>query len=561
MTSARHWPVVVVGGGPTGLTTANLLAFYGIPVLMIERNPSTVGEPRAVSIDDETLRTVQTFGAVQDVLSQVVLGYGSDYYSTSGYRFLQVKPTTQDYGYPKRNAFRQPIFEAQLASHLAKQANAEMWFNTELISVVQDEEKVTLRIRRADKSETEVSCSYFVGCDGARSFVRESLGIRLNGSTFRERWLIIDLDRTVDSTQDTKVFCNPDRPCITLPGPNGTRRYEFMLQKDETEGEATAPETVARLLRNYGPDEQSPICRKAVYTFHARVADRWSKSRIFLAGDAAHVSPPFAGQGMNSVIRDANNIAWKLAAVITNQLGPKLLESYEQERRKHAWEMILLAMRMGYVMMPRSRVTAAMMQAAFRALRLCPPARDYFGQMKYKPKPYFRTGFLSRDNAPASASKIIGRLFPQPLVTTPAGSSLLDDVLGPSFALVTTPATPAAIFDDLPGDFGASQHMRRVAIVQPGASVEVPYGVLRAEDSTGSVLSSFGRLSRGFLLLRPDRYVAAFLPADKLEEAVACIERLFAATWTEASGTPSQGGVLPNPELQPVRARDSKAHA
>jgi 3-(3-hydroxy-phenyl)propionate hydroxylase len=95
-----------------------------------------------------------------------------------------------------------------------------------------------------------------------------------------------------------------------------------------------------------------------VYTFHARVADRWSKSRIFLAGDAAHVSPPFAGQGMNSGIRDANNIAWKLAAVITNQLGPKLLETYEQERRKHAWEMILLAMRMGHVMMPRSRVAA-----------------------------------------------------------------------------------------------------------------------------------------------------------------------------------------------------------
>jgi hypothetical protein len=100
-----------------------------------------------------------------------------------------------------------------------------------------------------------------------------------------------------------------------------------------------------------------------------------------------------------------------------------------------------------------------MMQTAFRALRIYPPARDYFGQMKYKPKPYFRTGFLSRDNAPASASKIIGRLFPQPQVTTPAGSSLLDDVLGPSFALLSTPATDAAMFDELPSDFGALQHM------------------------------------------------------------------------------------------------------
>jgi 3-(3-hydroxy-phenyl)propionate hydroxylase len=222
-----------------------------------------------------------------------------------------------------------------------------------------------------------------------------------------------------------------------------------------------------------------------------------------------------------------------LAAVVTRQLDPKLLETYEQERRNHAWQMIMLALRMGRVMMPRSRAAAALMQAAFRGLRFCPPARDYFGQMKYKPKPYFRAGFLSREGLPASATKLIGRLFPQPAVTSPAGPVLLDDVLGPGFALVTLPSTPAATFSQLPSEFGASQHIRRVAIVHPGAPAEVPNRVLRVEVPADSVLSALAQLPRGFLLLRPDRYIAAFLPANQLEQARERIERLFAATSEE----------------------------
>src|SRR5579872_1101968 len=216
----------------------------------------------------------------------------------------------------------------------------------------------------------------------ARSFIREKLGIKLSGSTFRERWLILDLEETRDPTRDTKVFCDPQRPCLSLPGPDRTRRFEFMLHEGEVEPEVTSPEFTRKLLRPHG-EANTPLRRSRVYTFHARMADRWSDGRIFLAGDAAHLSPPFAGQGMNSGIRDAHNLAWKFAAVLRGELGPKLLGTYEPERRPHAWEMIQLAVRMGHVMMPRNALMAFGMSAGFRVLSLFPAIRDYFAEMKY----------------------------------------------------------------------------------------------------------------------------------------------------------------------------------
>src|SRR5450755_3773151 len=154
------WPAVVIGAGPTGLTIANLLARYGVDVLLIERNESTVQEPRAVSIDDESLRTMQAIGVVDTVVSRVVLGYGSDYFSAGGSCFLRVRPTAKEYGYPRRNAFRQPIFEQQLrdyfCSHAVRETRSEAWFNTELIDFRQGMDAVDLVLRRADGSLTEV---------------------------------------------------------------------------------------------------------------------------------------------------------------------------------------------------------------------------------------------------------------------------------------------------------------------------------------------------------------------------------------------------------------------
>jgi 3-(3-hydroxy-phenyl)propionate hydroxylase len=528
----RDWPVIVVGAGPTGLTLASLLVRYGIEVLVIERDDTTVQEPRAVSIDDEALRTMQAAGVINDILPDVVLGYGSHYYSPLGKCFLRVQPATLEYGYPRRSAFRQPLLQARLRDHLTTQAGACLWFNCELVGMDQRDDKILLQVRGANGLVDQVSCSYLAACDGSKSFVRRTLGIDMSGSTFRERWLIIDLEHTNDPTRDTKVFCHPARPAISLPGPHGTRRFEFMLHDHEAEADALDSDNIARWLRLYGNDDTSPLVRKTVYTFHARVAERWSDGRVFLAGDAAHLSPPFAGQGMNSGIRDAHNLAWKLAFVLQGRLGPELLETYAPERRPHAWEMIRLAVRMGYVMMPRNWMAALAMDAGFRLLSFFPAVRDYFAQMKYKPKPKFRQGFLVRSN-----HDLIGRLFPQPVVRTDCGEMLLDEFLGKGFALLALPGTPPESLAQLPNDLLGPLDVRTVLILAPGDSTgAIPTGFDVAIDFDNQISKLLGPQPAGFLLLRPDRYVAAFLAADELARAAAGVEELMAGTWRVEGG-------------------------
>ena len=385
----EHFPVAIVGAGPTGLTLANLLGVYGVACLLIERNADTVHEPRAVSIDDESLRTMQAAGLVEEVMAQTVHGYGSHYYSARGRLFAKVQPTEQPYGFPRRNAFRQPILEAQLHKALSRFPHVATLFDHELMAFEDTGGGVSLRVRKADGHAFDLTCDYLVACDGASSFVRRTLGIGMSGSTFRERWLIVDLEDSPVTSPHTKVYSDPRRPTIALPGPNLTRRYEFMLHDHETDADLLDPAMVRQLLETHEAAPQSRIVRTVVYTFHARLADRWSQGRVILAGDAAHLTPPFAGQGMNSGVRDASNLAWKLAAVVQGQLGPGLLASYEPERRDHAWSMIEFALNIGRVMSPPNALAAFALEYGFLLLSLFPKARDYIAQMKFKPPPRF----------------------------------------------------------------------------------------------------------------------------------------------------------------------------
>lgn len=229
---------------------------------------------------------------------------------------------------------------------------------------------------------------------------------------------------------------------------------------------------------------------------------------------------------MNSGIRDAHNLAWKLAAVVQNRLGPKLLDSYESERRDHVWAMIRLALRMGRIMAPKSRLRGFLTQLGFRALRIYPPASDYVVQMKYKPKPRFAAGFLVNADKDAGAPWV-GQLFPQPEVLASDGRRvLLDDVLGDGFSLLTRSLDAAKAVCGLDGLRAIAP---RCVAVLPENVAPVMYDGMTIVRETGTSLASLP--PDALLLLRPDRYVAAVFQPSTMPSAAGALKTVIAGTW------------------------------
>lgn len=525
--------VLVVGAGPTGLVLAHLLARYGLSVIVAEQNAATVGEARAVSIDDESLRTIQFLGLSEQVGKDIASGYGSEYLGPDRRRFAVVRPSRSEYGWPKRNAFRQPLLERTLAQALAARPNVSLRFKTRYLSHVDDGRQVRVSLQDEGGSR-DIICSYLVGADGGRSAIRKSIGAELSGSSFEERWLIVDIDDTRDPFRETRVFCDPARPCLTLPGPHRTRRYEMRMLAHETVAEMENEAKARELLAQFGPDADAPINRICAYTFHARIADRWNRGRVFIAGDAAHLTPPFAGQGMNTGLRDAANLAWKIAAVINGRLGEKILDTYQGERRDHAWAMIRLAMTMGFVMAPRGHVQAALTRAAFRIASFIPPLRDWLAQMRFKPKPRLKRGFFLTGN-PLS-QKLGGTMFPQPLMEHDGKLLRLDDVLGSGFAILcygAEPAELAAKLGGLPEKLGANL----VGCLPRTLAFAIrPLGVM-LRDQSGEIGALLGE-KPAVIVLRPDRYVAAAFAPEDIAAGVQAVERMIADTF--AAGRPSR---------------------
>ncbi len=511
--------VIVVGAGPVGLTLANFLGQAGIDTIVLDREEGTVAEARAVSIDDESLRTMQAIGLGPEILKDVVPGYGSHYYTGPGGRqFAKVEPTVSDYGYPRRNAFRQPLFEASLLRGLARFPSVKVLFGHTLEGLEQDESGVIAAVKRADGSALAFRANYLAACDGGRSTVRKLLGVQMAGSSFRARWLVLDTEQDKDSYRHSRVYCNARRAVLDIPGPHQTRRFEFLLKDGEDEDAMMAPERVLALLRPFRGEQPTTIVRKIVYTFHARMAEKWRVGRVFLAGDAAHLTPPYAGQGLNSGVRDAHNLGWKLAAACRGRLGDAALDSYEAERRDHAWSLIKLALNLGVVMAPKNRLHALAVVWFFTLAGLIPPLRDYFLQMRFKPKPRFMHGLILPE-AGGEADSLVGRMLPQPMVRSGDGrSQLLDELIGPGFALIAIGAQSEAALAGLADPLWQQLGAERIVIVDVsdgagGADDGANYR--RVTDIAHATMALRPAVRAKIVLLRPDRYVAAVFSASQ----------------------------------------------
>lgn len=500
--------VVVVGAGPVGMTAAALLAARGVQVLVLERNATTSNEPKAISLDDEALRIYQAAGLADRILGVIVPGIGTRYYDATGRPVFQARsPQPYRFGYPFKNPFAQPDLERELHGHLTAHPNARVRMGTEVVDLTQDADGVEARFRRsADGAVELVRASYVLGCDGGRSAVRALLGIGMTGRSHPEAWLVADVLGDHHDERYGMHHADPRRPHVIVPGRGGRCRYEFLLHEGEGEPE-DGPDfsLVRRLLAPFRAIAPNQVERTVIYRFHGLIAERWRMQRVFLLGDAAHMMPPFAGQGLNSGLRDAANLCWKIADVVDGRLRDAALDTYEQERRPHAEATVRLSERLGRIVMTTNPRLAARRDAHFDNALRDPATRAFYEEMRYRPPHAHPAGLVlpAQRGAPPS-----GVMIGQPRVFDLGTASivLLDDVLGSGWRLVGVGVSGE---EEVAGELG-------IEVARIAMDDRMPSGSGRLlVDVDGRLDAEFGAYRGRWVLVRPDHFVAAsWAPGD-----------------------------------------------
>ena len=436
--------VLVVGNGPVGATIAALLGRYGVKTLVLDKTHEVLLMPRAIALDNEALRILQLAGLSEDAFEKIAIPEVRMHSPVLG-QFGRANTAGCIDGHPKLVTFYQPDLEHAMRSQVSRLKTVTSLGGFELENLVEESDCVVATVRGDDGQTYPVRAQYLVGVDGASSRIRALIGQEFEGQTYGEDWLIVDArNRHKSAIDHVEFICDPRRPTPHMPAPGGRERWEFMLHPGESREELESPESIARLIAPWINPQELEIERKAVYRFHARCCNRFSKGRIFLAGDAAHITPPFVGQGLVAGLRDAANLAWKLAWVLRGHAAPAILDTYDVERRPHAQAMINLAKLMGRLVMPRNKVAAFFIHGLMRTLALTPATRKYFEQLDIKPKNIFKQGLFVQHRR---GDKLVrGGLFPQAWVRNMQQQiQLSDDALGANLTLVGFGVDPLSL--------------------------------------------------------------------------------------------------------------------
>lgn len=432
-------PVVIVGAGPTGITAATLLAQYGIHCLVLERWDDVYPQPRAVHLDDEVRRIIARLGISDEfaAISRPALGLRLLDPEYGVLAQFNRDPAESVHGFPQANMFDQPEFEALLRRNLKNFPTAVMRGNSEVTDVTQTE-LGRVRVTFADRATGEghvVDAAYVLGCDGANSVVRSSIGAAMDDLRFEQRWLVVDIATDVELNQWEGVHqvCSPVRAATYMRIGATRYRWEFRLLPGESADDYRSSAALRTLISpwvGHVADEDLELVRVAEYTFRAQLANRWRGRNVFLLGDAAHLTPPFIGQGMGAGLRDAINLTWKLAGVLAGDLPDKVLDTYEQERKPHARSLIGLALGMGWAMTAGGRVGDAIRRTVLPRLHLVPGMRTRI--VNSRTPALRRSALVVKRRRPR---QLVGTLCPNPIL--PEGVRL-DTVLGTGFAVITT---------------------------------------------------------------------------------------------------------------------------
>lgn len=482
--------VCIIGMGPTGAVLSALLGQMGLQVGVCDASTDVYDKPRAIALDHEIMRVFQEIGIAKAIEPFVEPFTNSEFFGVQGQliKCMSTLPPPYPLGYVPSLVFSQPPVERVLRERVSTLKNVHVNLGHRLTSLTQDAEKVSLTFESLNGQSESIQAKYVVGCDGASSFVRQSLGIELQDLGFDQPWLVVDVllsDSGMAKLPKVSMqICEPKRPCTYVIGPKNHRRFEVAINEGEDPKVLQEPEQVWSLLSRWMSPQDGILWRQASYRFHALVAKEWRHKRVLIAGDAAHQQPPFLGQGMCQGVRDAHNLAWKLSALIKGQATQSLLDTYASERVAHVKELTTRIKDIGLLVAERDQEKAMARDAAL--------LKQSGGVIKPMPRqnvqPALKEGCLS-----VSGHAAVGTLFPQATLEVHGASQWMDDVLAKGWRLF--------VQSDALRDFKVSENI-------DGLNLQwVECGGQGIQESTGVVANWFSSMQVKAALVRPDHYV------------------------------------------------------
>ncbi len=349
----REFDITIVGLGPAGGTLSNLLAMHGFSILILDREKSFYPLPRAVHFDDEIMRVFQTIGITKDFLKYTIINKGTKFVNSREKVILdwpRPKKITDNGWYPSYR-FHQPDLEKQLRKKLKKYKKVFIEQNSEVKKITNSKNHVDIVYTNTrNHKKYYVRSKYLVGCDGANSVTRKQMKTKMDNLGFTQKWAVVDLilKKKKNNLPDRTIqYSNPKQPATYCRNVGKRRRWEFAIKKNQSDKKVLSENYIWNFLKPWLNKSEAIIERKTIYQFESAIARKWRKGRIFIAGDAAHLMPPFMGQGMCAGIRDASNLAWKIATCLRVKHNDTFLNTYQTERSLNVKEYIETTMRMG----------------------------------------------------------------------------------------------------------------------------------------------------------------------------------------------------------------------
>ncbi len=516
--------VIIIGAGPVGLTVANILGGAGLSVVVLEQLDKLIDYPRGVGLDDESLRVFQAIGLADDVAKHITPFHWVRIYNAKRKLIAKVEPEHMPFGWSKRNAFHQPLADKALFDGLTRYPNVEVLFSHTVEHITSNEQSVTVSGTTSAGQRFQVTSKYLVGSDGGRSVTRKHVNADFEGNTRPEPFLVVDIAEDPIGRPNLEFVCDNRLPYVSIALPHGVRRFEFSVPKDQVqEGFDISDELVKQNLNKIKPGMSiKNVIRRRVYYHSARLASKFREGRVLLAGDAAHLMPVWQGQGYNSGIRDAMNLAWKLILVLKGVSNDALLDTYHQERWQNSKDMIAVSVLMGKVFNPGPKILCLMRDWAFGILEFFPKAKRYVTTMSWKPIPKFSKGVIVE--APdEKTDNPVGSLFIQPMVIDGNGRRCrLDDCLGLNLSIISWCYNPDYFIEPRADEILKKLGVKRFVILPQCQSDHATenLGSFQIIYDEGNLKKWFDLRKGSVVILRPDKVVAAICEASDISTTI-----------------------------------------